>query len=205
MMWPILLCSILSLAIVIEKGVFLSSVERQIWVLKTKVIGAIRKGDLKGAVAFCDAASFPLSGILKAGLLQFGRGRTEIQEAMEGASASQVPFLEKGISFLGTMGSIVPLLGFLGTVLGMASALRTFQLRAQAMNPSVFNDIARDVWTALITTGFSLFIAILVFLAYHYFTNRVSDIVFQMERAATDTVGALMDLSGASSAERDEA
>ena len=204
-MWPILLCSIFSLAVVIEKFFFLSSVEKEIWELKIKVVGAVRKGDVKGAVAFCDAVHSPLAGILRAGLFQFGRGKSELKEAMEGMSSSQVPILEKGISFLGMMVGVVPLLGFLGTIMGMASAMRTFQLRAQAMNLATSGDIMGDVWAALITTAFALLIVIPMLLAYHYFMNRILDIVFQMECAAMELAEALMNLSGESLTERDEA
>ncbi|MBF0122021.1 MAG: MotA/TolQ/ExbB proton channel family protein [Candidatus Omnitrophica bacterium] len=205
MMWPLLLCSISSLAIIFEKAFFFSSVEKEILVLKDQVIGAVRKGDMKAAVAFCDAVNSPLSGILRAGLLHFGKGKTEIKDAMEGASSAQVNFLEQGVSFLGALGSVAPLLGFLGTIMAMGLSMRTFQLRLQAMNPAAFQDIVGDVWAALITTAFGLLIAIPIFLAYHYFTSRIFDIVFQMERAAMDLTVALMDLSGTSSLEGDEA
>ena len=104
---------------------------------------------------------------------------------MEEAARFEVPKLEKGLVLLSTIASITPLLGFLGTALGLCGAFHIIQVRAAVMNPVTPGDIAGSVWQALVVTVISLVIAILSFIAYNYFVQRVHGVVRDMEKAAS--------------------
>lgn len=185
-MWPILLCSIFALAIVIEKFFYYSSINVDMAALKERIFEAIKKNDLKGAVILCEGVRSPVAKVLRAGLLKFGDPKREIVESMEEASQFEVPHLEKRLSGLSTIGNVATLLGLLGTVMGMCTSFHTIQVRAAAMNPVTPGDIAGGIWQALITTVAGLIVAIPAFVAYNYFVSCANKYVLQMEKSALD-------------------
>jgi biopolymer transport protein ExbB len=205
LMWPILLCSVCSLAVAFERIFFFASLEKEMGSVRNAVIEKARKGDLKGAVALCDKSFSPMSAVFRAGILQVGRGRVEIRGAMEDASALQGPSLQRGLPFLQMVIQALPLLGFLGTVLAMASSIRTLELRAQAMNPFSFLDITVHVWAALMPTGFALLIALLVFLIANYLVWQLKDIIFRMEKGAAELLAILDGFSSGADEEGESA
>ena len=186
LMWPILVCSVVAAAIVIEKIVFFNSINENMSELKDRIFAAIRKNDIKSALVVCDRSNSPTAKILKAGLLQYGRGKREIMIAMEEAARFEVPCLEEKLPALSAVAGIAPLLGLLGTVTGMCAAFHMIQVRAAAMNPVMPADIAGGIWEALIATAAGLAVAIPAFLAHNFFVSYQNRYVLQMEKAAMD-------------------
>lgn len=186
LMWPILLCSVFASAVVVEKFAYFSSIKIDVASLKERIFDAVRKNDIKNAVLLCEEVPSPAGKVLRAGLLKFGSPKEDVVQAMEEASEFEWPALEKRLSVLSAIGNIAPLLGLLGTVLGMCSSFHTVQVRALAMDLVTPGDIAGGVWQALITTAAGLFVAIPAYMAYNYFIGRVNDQVLQMEKAAAD-------------------
>ena len=182
---PIFICSVFALTIVIQKFDDLRSFDADIRRLKDAVLLQVRQNNIKEAMRACDASSSSAAAVLKAGLIKFGASRQEITDAMEHAARFEVPKLEKGIVILSTVASITPLLGLLGTILGLCGAFHTIQVRAAAMNPVTPGDIAGGIWQALIATVVSLVVAIPVFMVHNYFVNRVHRTVRDMEKAAS--------------------
>ena len=117
--------------------------------------------------------------------------RNKIKEAIEDAGLHEVPKLEKNIKVLATIAHITPLLGLLGTVLGMVRSFQIIQEKATALYPVNPADLAGGIWQALITTVAGLSVAIPTFVAYNYLVGRVESIVLDMERNSTDLVNIL--------------
>ncbi len=184
-MVPILICSIFALTIVIKRFNYFWSLDTDLRSLKDVVLGFVRQDKIKEAVMACDASTSWAAPILKSGLVKFGGSREEIVDAMQDAAQFEVPKLEKGLPMLSTIASITPLLGLLGTVLGLCGAFHTIQVRAVAMNPVTPGDIAGGIWQALITTVVSLVVAIPAFIAYNYFVNRVHLVIRDMEKVSS--------------------
>ena len=183
-MVPILICSVFALAIVIQKIIFFRSLEAEASLLRDRVLDKVRANNIKDAVGVCDASSAWGAAVLKSGLVKFGMSRQEIIDAMDEVARLELPALEKGMVILSTIASMTPLVGLLGTVLGLCGAFHTIQVRALAMNPVTPGDIAGGIWQALITTVFSLVVAIPAFMAYNYFVHRIHLVVRDIEKTA---------------------
>lgn len=201
-MWPILLCSVFALAIIIEKFHYFFSIGVNIPDLKEQIFSALQKNDIKEALACCESRVSPLSNVLKAGLLKHGMPKEEVVEAMQEASQFEIPRLEKRMLALSTIANVSTLLGLLGTVTGMCGAFHTIQVRAAAMNPVTPGDIAGGIWESLITTVAGLIVAIPVFVAYNYFVTRVNRYVVLMEMLAVDLANFMTHLSFGSSSKK---
>lgn len=186
LMWVILLCSILALAIVIERLIFYAMIKTNVVVLKETIFTALRQKNHHNALMACDENRSPIAKVLKAGLLKYGSSKEEIVEAMNETAQMETPKLERRLSGLSTIGNISPLLGLLGTVLGMCVAFHSIQVRAASMTPVTPGDIAGGIWQALITTVAGLIVAIPTFVTYSYFTSFVNKYIAQMEHVATE-------------------
>ena len=187
-MVPILLCSIFALAIFIEKLIYFSSIKTDTTLLKKKIFEFLKNNQIKEAVQYCENNPSPAARILKAGLLQYGHPREEIKEGMEDASLFEIPKLENRLNALATIAHISPLLGFLGTVVGMTSSFHAMQIRIASMNPVMPQDLAGGIFEALLTTIAGLMVTIPTYLAYNYFVHRANHFVLQMEQTATELV-----------------
>ena len=185
-MIPILLCSILALAIVIEKIKYLSTVRLNGLNLKTKILELVKHNKAKDAIAYCETHASPLANVLKAGILKTGQSRREIKEEMEEVSLLEIPFLQRRLPALATLSHTSVLLGLLGTVTGMISSFQTIQTQAVTLNAVTVADLAGGVWQALITTVAGLIVAIPAYVAYNYCINEINVIVLGMEKSATE-------------------
>ena len=187
MMLPIILCSVLAVAIVVER----------LWTLRT---GKIRPPHLLGQVwRWVQAkqldnnklkelrAGSPLGQILAAGLANSRHGREQMKESIQEVGAKVVNDLERYLTFLGTIAAITPLLGLLGTVLGMIEIFSAFMGSGMANAPQLAGGIAK----ALITTAAGLIVAIPALFFHRYLQRRVDELVVSMEQEAIKLVEAV--------------
>jgi biopolymer transport protein ExbB len=148
---------------------------------------AIQQGNFIEALATCDETAGPVAQLAKTALLHRDCPRDEIREAVEETGRAEVARLERRLVVLATVAQVAPLIGFLGTVMGMIQMFRVIQ---QAALPSP-GQLAGGVWTALLTTAAGLVVAVPTYVAYNYLVNRVAQLVLDMEKAATDVIGFL--------------
>ena len=190
-MWPILLCSVFALAIILEKTWFIRKIKVDTQDFLEKILAKMRHHQVKDALEICDSVQSPVSNIIKAGILKYDRPRPQIKEAIEDASLHEVPKLEKNLSALATIAHIAPLLGLLGTVTGMVRCFQTIQAKATAFHPVSPGDLAGGIWEALLTTVAGLIVAIPAFVAYNYLVSRTNNFILEMEKASTELVNFL--------------
>ena len=190
-MWPILLCSIFALAIILEKFWHLNKIRIDTQKFLSDILDKIKRHEIKEGLQICDKTNSPISHILKAGILKYDRAREKIKEAIEDASLYEVPKLEKNLSTLATIAHISPLLGLLGTVTGMVRCFQTIQAKATSFHPVSPGDLAGGIWEALLTTVAGLIVAIPTFVAYNYLVSRVNNFILEMEKASTELVNFL--------------
>lgn len=186
LMLPIILSSVFALAIILERAFFYLSLKAGRTGIISKILELAKKGKITEAIELCQNKPFHAANILKAGLTQHRKNKEAIEEAMKNAALYEIPKLEKNLNFLGTIAHITPLLGLLGTVIGMVSCFYTIEqvsLTAGIVNPS---DLAGGIWTALITTAAGLSVAIPCYIMYNYFIHKVKIITLVAERAATE-------------------
>ena len=192
-MWPILICSVWGLAIVIEKILYLRAIRINTEAFLREVLEKIKQHKVKEAIADCDATKSPIGQILKAGMLKTGRLRQEIKEAIEDASLYEIPVLERNLNALATIAHVSPLLGLLGTVTGMVRCFQAIQAKSSSYHPVSPGDLAGGIWEALLTTVFGLVVAIPIFILYNYLVSKVNGVILEMEKAAAELVNLLSD------------
>ncbi|OIO35072.1 MAG: biopolymer transporter ExbB [bacterium (Candidatus Ratteibacteria) CG_4_10_14_3_um_filter_41_18] len=182
LMVPIIFCSVLSLAIIVERAISLNRVQINSRELMGSVEDVLQKNKILEAISICEKTRGPIPRVLKVGILKRDRSHEEIKEAMEDAASFEVPYLEKYLAILVTIATIAPLLGLLGTVTGLIRAFMVIQLKGGLVNPG---DLAQGIWEALITTVAGLTIAIPTYIAYNYFVSRVNNFITEMEKSTT--------------------
>lgn len=191
MMIPILLCSVAAFAVIAERIMYLRGIKMNTRKFIGEVSFALKRNRADEAIEMCDKSPGPLPRVLKAGILKYDRQKGEIKEAIQDAALHEIPRIEKNIGILATLAQICPLLGLLGTVLGMVEIFQKVQERSAALLPSTPSDLAGGVWQALIATAAGLIVAIPSLTAYNYFVNKVNATIRDMEISATDLVNIL--------------
>ncbi len=190
-MYLIILCSVLALAVVIERLYHLHLAKIDTNTFMSKIAATLKRNKIMEAIEMCNNTPGPIAHIVKAGILKHDRPRSEIREAIEDAGVHEVPRLEKNLGVLATIAHISPLLGLLGTVTGMVRAFQVIQEKATSLYPVNPGDLAGGIWEALITTVAGLSVAIPTFVAYNYLVSRVDGFVLDAEKSATDLLNIL--------------
>ncbi len=190
-MWPILLCSIFALAIILEKFWHMHKIRIDTQEFLSSILEKMKRHQVKEALEICEKTKSPISHILKAGILKYDRTRPQIKEAIQDASLYEIPRLEKNLSMLATIAHISPLLGLLGTVTGMVRCFQTIQAKATSFHPVSPGDLAGGIWEALLTTVAGLIVAIPTFIIYNYLVSRINNFILEMEKASTELVNFL--------------
>jgi biopolymer transport protein ExbB len=199
-MWPILLCSILGLAVVIDRYIIIRKARINVPAFMVRIRGFIKKKDISGAISYCMEEKSPIANVVRKGLKKYKLGHERVKESIENAGNQEIGKLEKGLPILASVAGIAPLLGFLGTVTGMITAFMTIQDLQGSVGPS---DLAGGIWEALITTAFGLFVGIPALALYNYFLSAVKKLVGEIEMVANDVVDVIQD-SSTTVAELDE-
>ena len=138
----------------------------------------IHDGKIKSALALCKREDTPVSRLIEKGIERMGRPLTDIQASVETLGNMEVARLEKGLPGLASIAGGAPMIGFLGTVLGMVQA---FFNMSQAGNNIDITLLSGGIYTAMVTTVAGLIVGILAFFGYNYLTAKVSDLVFMLQ------------------------
>ncbi len=193
-LWVILACSIISLGVTLERFITLRKADVDSDDLLSAVSDKLESGDIPAAIALCDTSDGPVAQTLATGLRKMtflqriGKRPEEIEEgivqAMEDHGGHVVDFLERNLNVLATTASLGPILGMLGTVVGM---IRAFGLVSSmgSLTPSV---VAGGISEALLCTAGGLIVAALSTVEYNYFTGRVNRFVLNVQAAGTALV-----------------
>lgn len=184
-MIPIILGSVLALAIVLERMFHLHRAQIDTEKFMFGIKNILKKGNIVEAISICDNTPGPIAHILKEGIVKHDRTKEEIKEVIEEAGLHEVPRLEKNLPVLITIAHISPLLGLLGTVTGMINCFMQIEKLSGIVNPA---DLAGGIWEALITTAAGLVVAIPAYVAYNYLVSRVEGFVVDMEKSANQLV-----------------
>ncbi|MCM8785743.1 MAG: MotA/TolQ/ExbB proton channel family protein [Candidatus Omnitrophica bacterium] len=181
-MIPIFICGVLTLAIIIERFIYLKNSQIDSERFISEIENLIKKRKIREAIEKCEKYNKPVPNIIKAGLLKLDRTRDEIKETIEDSANHQIPELEKYLVILATIAVISPLLGLLGTVTGMIKAFMVIEMKEGLVHPG---ELARGIWEALITTVGGLVVAIPAYLSYNYFVSYINNLILEMEKSAT--------------------
>lgn len=192
LMIPILAFSVVALGVFIERLWALRSgqvVPRDFLALVQKKVREDKTGE---ALTLCEGNGSALSAVMASGLRYSGRGRDVIKEAFEEVGRMEVTHLGRFVEVLGTIAAVTPLLGLLGTVVGMIDVFRTVVAEAGAaggaVNPA---SLAGGIWVALLTTAAGLSVAIPAFLGYKFLLSRVDQLSMELEEVCLSLLDVL--------------
>lgn len=179
----ILLCSVIALYITVERFMALRRAREVPDDFARQLRDFIRQGDLKSAVLYSARYDIPIGRVIKAGLQKIHRGYRRVQQAMEDQGRAEIGVLEKYMGILATVSGVAPLLGFLGTVIGIAIAFQ--EIASQGGQVSA-DTLADGISQALYTTVFGLIVGIPAFAAYNYLNGMIRNVVGKLENQARE-------------------
>lgn len=180
LMWVILGCSVLALAVFLAKVFQFHRDEINVRELLHGLTNVLRRDGLVEALTLCDSTPGPTARLMSAAILAYQRGDADVRKAVDDAALDELPKLERLVNLLGTLGFVLPLIGFFGTVLGM---LKVFEEAKAAGYIQVSPDA---VAVAFLTTAAALATAIPCYIAHNYLVGRINAITLDMEKAALE-------------------
>ena len=193
MMYPLVLCSLIALGVIIAKAWTLWLAHRGARKILSEVEELARAGQIDQAIQLAIDTTGPTAAILLAGLRRIRLGSVnegEIPRAVSTAGAIELGFLERGLVILATVANVAPLMGFLGTVAGMILAFASIEA-ANSVEPSL---VAGGIKVALLTTATGLAIAIPVNIGYNYFVTRIDSLIMDMEQGTQQILNLAWDM-----------
>ena len=143
----------------------------------------IHDGKIEPAIALCRMFDSPIARLVEKGIERIGRPLSDIQTAVENTGNAEVARLERGLPILATISGGAPMIGFLGTVIGMVQA---FFNMSQAGNNVDITLLSGGIYTAMITTVGGLIVGIIAYFGYNWLVSEISNVVFKMENATIE-------------------
>ncbi len=184
----VLICLIIGLALCIERIVFLNMATTNTNKLLRDIEEALKQGGIEKAKEHCRNSKGPIASIFYQGLSRADDGLEMVEKSVVAYGGVQMGLLEKGLSWIALFIALAPMLGFLGTVIGMIEAFDAIAV-AGTIKPSV---VAGGIKTALITTVSGLVVAIILQVFYNYIVSKVDGLVNQMEDASISMIDLLV-------------
>jgi biopolymer transport protein ExbB len=184
-MWLLIVLSVISVAIMLERGWFYYSLRDDIARLASELRARLRDGDMDGARKKLEASPSAEAAVVVAGLLEADRGPKAAEEAMQGAAALQRMKLERRLAFLGTLGNNAPFIGLFGTVIGVVQAFEALGRQEVAAAASTTAMAPQEVMSAiaeaLVATAVGLAVAIPAVAMYNLFQRQSKAILANTE------------------------
>ena len=178
LMWVLLLLGGVTIFIFVERFVAILRASRLNINFLNRIRDFIVEGKIKDAVALCRKENTPIARMIEKGIERLGRPMSDVQNAIENVANLEVSKLENGLPFLATIAGGAPMIGFLGTVIGM---VQTFMDMSAAGGTIDLSLLAGGMYVAMVTTVGGLIVGIPAYFGYNYLVARVEKLVFQME------------------------
>ena len=187
-MWPVLVCLIIGLAIAFERIITLNRADINTRKFIVDVKRALEEGGISAAEEVCANTRGPVASVFQAGLLRADEGLEAVEKAVVSYGSIEMSFLERGLVWLSLFISVAPMLGFLGTVIGMIAAFDAIE-NAGDISPAL---VAGGIKIALLTTAFGLIVAVILQFFYNYAVSKIDRIVVEMEDASIELIDSLV-------------
>lgn len=183
LMLPLFLLSVLAIYIFGERWWAIRKASKVDDNFMNDIKDYISDGKIKAAISLCKDSDTPISRLIEKGIERMGRPLNDIQAAVENMGNVEVARLEKRLPILATIAGGAPMIGFLGTVMGMIQA---FFNMSQAGNNIDITLLSGGIYTAMVTTVAGLFVGIIAYFGYNYLTAKINDLVFVMESSTIE-------------------
>ncbi len=182
-MWPILACSIAAAVLFFERVFHLHRAQIKQDDFLNGIYTIVNRGNMAEAVSICDQTPGPVAHLVRIALLHSDEQPEGLKQTINKAGISEIPRLEKNLGGLLTIAQITPLLGLMGTVLGLIHIFMVMEQKAPLIE---IGNISGGIWSALITTAVGICVSIPSFAAYNFLLSRVESITLNMEYAAEE-------------------
>ena len=186
-MWVLLAVSLVGFIIFVERTLFLHRGQIRTSQFLEGIRNLVKRGRRMEALTLCEDIPGPIPGVVKAILMQLGGTEARMRQAAEEAALVEIPILERRLGAISAISRIAPLLGLLGTILGMIQAFYGVSLSETPAYPS-FGLLLGGVGEALLSTAFGLMIAVMAHVAHHFLHGRVRALVHDMEYTGHDLI-----------------
>jgi len=189
-MWPILIIGVAGIAFAIERLYHLLSSNIKVEDFADEVTGLLKSSGVQSAITKCEEVSGPLGNIFQAALEHIDLGVTSAEKAIENRGSIEMANLEKNMSWITFFIGTAPMLGFLGTVVGMIKAFDDIK-QANDISPAV---VAGGISVALLTTAFGLIVAVILQFFQNIALNLIEGHILNMEKGSETLVETMMEL-----------
>jgi biopolymer transport protein ExbB len=182
-MIPILLLSFIAIYIFVERYYVITRATKEDMNFMNRIKDYIYDGKVDAALALCRSTDGPAARMVEKGINRLGRPLNDVNAAIENVGKLEIYKLEKGLPVLATVAGAAPMIGFLGTVIGMIQA---FYDMSNAGNNIDVSMLSNGIYTALVTTVAGLIVGIIAYFAYNSLVVKVEKVVFKLEATSTE-------------------
>src|SRR2546421_9203090 len=185
LMWPILVCSIISIAVFAERLFYFHRAAIHVGEFLQGLSNLVQRRSFAEALHECAGTPGPVARVIHAAIIRHDAPRTELKDIVQEAGQLEVPKLERNLALLSTIAFVTPLIGLLGTVTGLIEAFVTISSHSGFPNST---DISSGIYHSLLTTAAGLAVGIPSSVAYTYLSSRVNSLMHDMERGGIEIV-----------------
>jgi len=182
-MLPILLLSFIAIYIYVERFYVITRAGKEDMNFMNRIKDYIYDGKIDSAMALCRSSEGPAARMVEKGINRLGRPLNDVNAAIENVGKLEIYKLEKGLPVLATVAGAAPMIGFLGTVIGM---IKAFYDMANAGSNIDVSMLSNGIYTALVTTVAGLIVGIMAYFAYNMLVVKVEKVVFKLEATSTE-------------------
>ncbi len=182
-MIPIVLLSLIAIYIFVERWYVIAKAGKEDMNFMDRIKDYIYDGKIEAATDLCKSSNTPASHMVEKGISRIGRPLNDVNTAIENVGKLEVYKLEKGLTTLATIAGAAPMVGFLGTVIGM---IKAFYDMANAGNNIDVSLLSNGIYTAMVTTAAGLVVGILAYFAYNTLVARVEKVIFKLEATSSE-------------------
>jgi biopolymer transport protein ExbB len=190
LMIPIVLSSFVAIYIFVERVLTINRANQSPEEFITRIKESVLKGDINGAKILCAQFDSPIARMIEKGISRIGSPLKNIEAAIENVGKIEIFKLEKNLSILATVAGAAPMMGFLGTVIGMVQAFISIAQEEGSVSPKL---LSSGIYTAMITTVAGLIVGIIAYLGYNYLVTRVSKVIHKMEYSSIEFIDLLQE------------
>jgi biopolymer transport protein ExbB len=190
LMIPLAICSVIAIYIFVERVLTVNKANVSSDAFMGRIKELVLKGDINGAKMLCAQHDTPVARMIEKGVSRIGSPLKTIEASIENVGKIEVFRLEKNLSVLATIAGAAPMIGFLGTVIGMVSAFIAIAQEEGSVSPKLLAD---GIYTAMVTTVAGLVVGIIAYLGYNYLVTRVSKVIHKMEYSTIEFIDLLQE------------
>lgn len=190
LMIPIVLCSFVAIYIFVERILTINKANASPDAFMSKIKELVLRGDINGAKVLCAQFDSPIARMIEKGVSRIGSPLKNIEASIENVAKIELFKLEKNLSILATISGAAPMMGFLGTVMGMVQAFISIAQEEGSVSPKL---LSSGIYTAMVTTVAGLMVGIIAYLSYNFLVTRVSKVVHKMEYSSVEFIDLLQE------------